>query len=75
MMKVKGYENVRGANFCQLKPLDVVQLSWDMAQLTHANAMVLIKTLQPFGPLKQKYQELVEDVPTKPKWISKYFFS
>jgi predicted GIY-YIG superfamily endonuclease len=73
LMKEKGYEQVRGANFCQLKPLDVIQLSWDMAQLTGEDANKLIQSLSPNGPLERKYSDLVKDVPDLPKGVSKYF--
>ena len=75
MMKEKGYEQVRGANFCQLKPLNLEHLAWDMAQITGDNARLLIKNLQPNGPMKNKYGHLVKDVPTKPKGTSKYFYT
>jgi predicted GIY-YIG superfamily endonuclease len=67
-MKKMGYEQVRGSNFCQLKPIDLKQLSWDMAHLTGDDANVLIKTLSPNGPLSHKYGNLCA-----PKVKSKYF--
>jgi len=73
MMKKYGYEQVRGANYCQLKPLDVIHLSWDMAHLTGDDAKTLMKELSPNGPLIHTYSHLIEDVPELPKGQSKYF--
>ena len=73
MMKKKGYEQVRGANFCQLAPVDVKQLAWDMAQLTGDDARKLIKNLRPDGPIETKFKHLVIDVPSPRKGYSKYF--
>ena len=69
MMKQKGYENVRGANFCQLKEIDVKHLSWDMAQLTGDDARSLIRNLRPNGPMESKYADLIEKELVKSKFF------
>jgi predicted GIY-YIG superfamily endonuclease len=69
LMKVKGYEQVRGANYCQTKPLDLEQLCWDMGHLTGESATELVKQLKPMGPMRGKYAHLI-DAPGK---RSKYF--
>ena len=52
MMKQYGYEQVRGANFCQLKPINLEHLAYDIAQIAGDDAELLIKTLRKNGPMK-----------------------
>jgi predicted GIY-YIG superfamily endonuclease len=74
LMRAKGYENVRGANFCQLKPIILSQLCWDMGHLLGEDARVLAKTLQPYGPCLFEYTHLIkETIKNKESTKSKYF--
>ena len=68
LMKSKGYNMIRGANYCQLRMMDIrdlEHLSYDICQLCKEDPKILMKTLRPKGPRMDKYTYLLTDGKSK----------